>query len=101
MNEKRIAYWKYFIKEESKEKRKKLQDKLIQEIIYNLIIVYGPQSLSNITMYFGSATGGNVSKRIRENLKILTYQNWGPDPLIKIENGRYVLNDTIRDDMSD
>ena len=76
------------------EERNRLRNELMQEIIYNLIYVDGPRKWSRITTYFGTRTGRNASKAIRENLKILTDEKWDPDPLIKVKGGRYVINDS-------
>jgi hypothetical protein len=80
------------------EERNGLKNDLIQEVIYNLIYVYGPRRIWDIAAYFGVQTGRKASKIIRENLKILTDENWDPDPLIKVEDSRYVINDSWNDD---
>jgi len=76
------------------EERNRLRNELMQEIIYNLIYVNESQRLTDVTTYFGTRTGRDASKTIRRNLKILTDEDWGPDPLIKVKGGRYVVNDS-------
>jgi hypothetical protein len=91
-----IAFWTPFSNVEPEEKRKRLQDEFVQEIIYNLIIVRGPQWYDNIVHCFGFYKARKASQRVRDNLNVLADQNWGLDPLIKCENGKYALNDTMK-----
>jgi len=74
--------------------RCRLKNELMQEIICNLIYVYGPQRWSDITTYFGTTSGRKASKSLRDNMKTLTDENWGTDQLIKVRYGRYVINDS-------
>jgi len=76
------------------EERNRLRNELMQEIIYNLIYVDGSRKWSRIATYFGTNTGSDASKTIRRNLRILTDENWGPNPLVKVIAGRYVINDS-------
>jgi len=94
--EKRVVFWSWYQNKEPSE-RMKLQDEMIQTIIYNLIIVEGPKSMDNIVHYFGVHGGGKASQRLRANLNKLTDENWGAEPLLLKPtrcDGMYELNDT-------
>jgi hypothetical protein len=78
------------------EKRIRLRNEYIQEVIYSLVLkANGPLGFLDITRHFGTMGGGRGAKKVRENLNILTDENWGPGPLIKVVDGKYVLNDEI------
>jgi hypothetical protein len=89
-----IAYCSRYAGVTDVEERNRLRNDLMQEIICNLIYVDGPRAWSHIATYFGTNTGGDASKTIRRNMKILTDKDWGLDPLVKVEDGRYVINDS-------
>jgi len=88
-----IAYWSFYNHERSEKKRKGLMNELVQTIIYNLVINYGPQSENDIYCYFNVQRIGR--KGIRRNLNKLLTENWGHDSLLVYKEKKIHLNDTI------
>ena len=89
-----INFWKFSISK-SKTINEKYQSDLIRTIIYNIIIDYGPQHLRDIYRCFNVFRGGR--KIISDQLRYLTTKNFGPDPLLIFRNGKYHLNDKIKE----
>lgn len=94
-----ISYCNRYVRVADVEERNRLRNELMKGIICNLIYVDESQRWSDIATYFGTDTGSDASKAIRKNLKVLTDENWGLDPLVKVVVDRYVINDSLGSDL--
>jgi hypothetical protein len=95
--EKRVQFSAWYHNKKSSE-RMKLQDEMVQTVIYNLMLVEGPKRMEDILYYFGVRGGDKASQRLKANLNKLTDENWEAEPLLLRPTrwrGTYEVNDIL------